>query len=162
MVARLSAAEPVRSAIAWPEGFEAGVVHRLDTSTSGAVAIAEDLADLEVLRELFRGRRLRKRYRLRALRSPSWDENACDRAVAHYPRHKGRMVVQRGRDTPHRGRWLEAHTTFVRVEGTLFEAGMTTGVMHRDPGPRRVPRDPAARGPALRRRRDTPPTRRRE
>jgi 23S rRNA pseudouridine1911/1915/1917 synthase len=130
VVARLLLAEPERARIAWPAGFEAGVLHRLDTSTSGAVALADDPADLEHLRAAFATGKLVKQYCLRAARDPGWDTNDCERALAHDPRHKGRMVVQRGRDTPHRGRWLPAHTRFRRRHGTLFDAVIRTGVMH--------------------------------
>lgn len=40
------------------------------------------------------------------------------------------MVVQRGPDTPHRGRWYPASTSFRVVDGTLVAAVITTGVMH--------------------------------
>ncbi|MEQ1568292.1 MAG: pseudouridine synthase, partial [Myxococcota bacterium] len=130
VLARLLAQEPARAAIAWPEGFEGGLVHRLDTETSGAVALARDLDDLVFLRELFRGRQLVKTYRLVVRRSPTWDTHRCDRPIAHDPRRAGRMVVQRGERTPHRGKWLPAETSFTRLEDTLFEARMSTGVMH--------------------------------
>lgn len=40
------------------------------------------------------------------------------------------MVVRRSPNTPHRGRWLPARTTFERVEGRLWRARMSTGVTH--------------------------------
>jgi len=40
------------------------------------------------------------------------------------------MVVQRGRNTPHRGKWYPADTRFRQVDGPLWEAVITTGVMH--------------------------------
>lgn len=40
------------------------------------------------------------------------------------------MVIQRGKETAHRGRWYPAHTVFRRVEGSLFEAVIVTGVTH--------------------------------
>jgi 23S rRNA-/tRNA-specific pseudouridylate synthase len=130
VVARVLTREPARGAIAWPDGFPAGVLHRLDTPTSGAVAFAADLAQHAAVRALFAKGALRKVYRFLAARDVPWDEHGCTAALAHDPRHKNRMVVQRGRDTPHRGRWLEASTTFRRIEGRLFEATITTGVMH--------------------------------
>lgn len=130
VLARLLAENPHRAGIAWPEGYEGGIVHRLDTSTSGALALADDLADLMFLRGLFHDRKLRKIYRLRTAREPRWNENTCALPLGHDPRHKGRMVVQRGRETPHRGKWLPACTTFRRIDGGLFEAVITTGVMH--------------------------------
>lgn len=116
--------------IAWPEAFRGGIIHRLDTSTSGALALARSLDELATLRTLFQEQRLVKTYQLRAARRPSWTENGCDQPIAHDPRHKGRMVVQRGRETPHRGRWLEAHSRFRSLGGDRYEAEITTGVMH--------------------------------
>jgi 23S rRNA pseudouridine1911/1915/1917 synthase len=127
---RLLAREPWRREVPWPAGFEGGLVHRLDTSTSGAVALARDLHELSSLRELFRGKRLRKRYHLRAARVASWREHGCEAEISHDPRHKGRMVVRRGRSTPHRGRWMEAHSEFRHLGGDRYECVITTGVMH--------------------------------
>ncbi|MEQ1507480.1 MAG: RNA pseudouridine synthase [Myxococcota bacterium] len=130
LLARLLAEEPDRAAIPWPAGFEGGLAHRLDTATSGAVAVAADLDGLGALRDRFAAGALTKWYRLRVARDPGWDANRCDRPIAHDPRRRRRMVVQRGADTPHRGRWLPARTVFRRVSGTLFDAVITTGVMH--------------------------------
>lgn len=130
VLARLLAAEPERGAVGWPAGFEGGIAHRLDTATSGAVAVASDPEQLAWLRELFGRRRLRKVYRFVAARDVSWDTNRCALPVAHDRRRKGRMIVQRGRATPHRGRWLPAVTQLLRLDGSLWEATMRTGVMH--------------------------------
>ena len=40
------------------------------------------------------------------------------------------MVVRRGRNTPHRGRWYPADTRFRQLDGPLWQATITTGVMH--------------------------------
>lgn len=130
VLARLLAAEPGRASVPWPDGFAGGLAHRLDVSTSGAVAVAADPDELAVLREHFRHHRLTKRYWLWAARPPRWDEHACERPLAHDRRHKKRMVVQRSPNTPHRGRWYQAHTRFRRVEGRLVEATISTGVTH--------------------------------
>lgn len=130
LLARLLAEEPERAELAWPRGFEGGIAHRLDTPTSGAVLVAGDPSELAWLRAWFADGRLTKVYRLVVAREPAWDENRCDRPIAHDPRRKARMVVQRGASTPHRGRWYEAHTRFRRLRGPLFEATITTGVMH--------------------------------
>jgi 23S rRNA-/tRNA-specific pseudouridylate synthase len=129
-VARLLAEEPWRAEVPWPAGFDAGVAHRLDISTSGAVAVAGDLDELAELRAWFSRRELVKTYRLLAAREVPWDTHRCDRPLAHDRRHKGRMVVKRGERTPHRGRWLPADTELRRVAGRLWEARMRTGVMH--------------------------------
>ncbi len=131
VLARLLAREPERGAQRWPEGFEGGIAHRLDVSTSGALLVADDVEELVRLREFFAGKRLDKTYRFLAGTDVSWDSNVCDRAIAHAPRRrKGRMVVRRGEHTPHRGRWYEARTEFTRLSNRLWQARMRTGVMH--------------------------------
>ncbi len=130
LLARILRDEPHRREMPWPTGFEGGVCHRLDVSTSGAVLVADDPDELARIREQFAARALRKAYRFLASREVPWDENTCDRPLAHDRRHRGRMVAQRGPSTPHRGRWLAASTTFRRIRGALWEARMATGVMH--------------------------------
>ena len=85
---------------------------------------------LDQLREAFATGALTKTYRFRARRQVSWDHNTCDRPIAHDRRRKRRMVVQRGPNTPHRGRWHPATTHFRRIGPHLWEATMHTGVMH--------------------------------
>jgi 23S rRNA pseudouridine1911/1915/1917 synthase len=130
VLARLLSRDLWRREIPWPSGFEGGLVHRLDTSTSGAVALARDLDELASLRELFRSKKLRKVYHLRAARVASWKHHVCEAEIGHDPRHKSRMVVRRGKATPHRGRWMEAHSEFRSLGGDLYECVITTGVMH--------------------------------
>lgn len=130
VLARVLAAEPWRADLEWPEGFAGGLAHRLDVSTSGAVALARDLDELVVLRDHFASHRLRKRYALWSARSVRWSTHVCDRSLAHDRRHKRRMVVQRSANTPHRGRWYPAATAFRRIEGQLVEATIATGVTH--------------------------------
>lgn len=130
VLARLLADDPARAATDWPVGFEAGIAHRLDNATSGALAVADDLRELEALRAAFGGHHLSKTYRFLTWASVPWDQNRCDRPIAHARRHRGRMVVQRGAATPHRGAWMPAATTFRHREGPLWEATMRTGVMH--------------------------------
>lgn len=130
LVRRLYQTEPRRVSQDWPTGFPAGVAHRLDISTSGAVAVADDPADLRTIRAAFSSGALTKTYLLWASRDVPWHTHVCDRPIAHARRHRGRMVVRRSESTPHRGRWYAAHTKFERVEGRLWRATMTTGVMH--------------------------------
>lgn len=123
-------AEPARATLAWPEGFEGGIAHRLDTSTSGALLVADDPDELALLRQAFADGHLVKTYVLRAAKEVPWDTHRCDRPMAHDARRKARMIVQRGADTPHRGRWYPASTTFRRLGDHLWEVAITTGVMH--------------------------------
>ena len=119
----------------WDAAFAGGIAHRLDTPTSGQVLSAATPEDLVWLRGLFASRQLTKVYRFISSASVPWDTNSIDRAIAHDRRKRGRMVVQRGHQTPHRGRWMDAKTDFRRIGptrdgGHVWEAVMRTGVMH--------------------------------
>ncbi|MFM2162968.1 MAG: hypothetical protein RLZZ383_2480 [Pseudomonadota bacterium] len=124
------AAMPWRAEVAWPVGFEGGIAHRLDTATSGALWLADNLDELVAMRAAFATGGLRKVYQLVSAVAPAWTEVRCDRAIAHDAKHRRRMVVQRHERTPHRGQWYPAHTAFRRLDATLLEAVITTGVMH--------------------------------
>lgn len=130
VLARLLAEAPDRSAQAWPAGFEGGIAHRLDTSTSGALLVADDPEELAFLRAAFAEGALTKTYVLRAARDVTWSQHTCTTPLAHDARHKARMIAQRGAATPHRGRWYPAHTRFRRLADALWEVQITTGVMH--------------------------------
>jgi 23S rRNA pseudouridine1911/1915/1917 synthase len=114
----------------WPEGFEGGIAHRLDTATSGVLVAARTPADLERLRAEMRDRRLRKFYVLRSHGSADFAERVLETPIAHHPRRRDRMVVRRGPRTTHRGKWYEAWTRLRRLGGGLWEAEIRTGVMH--------------------------------
>ena len=118
----------------WPEGFAGGIAHRLDTPTSGLVLAARSPSDLAALRAWFQAGALRKVYLFLSARSVPWSTHSIDRPIAHDPRRKQRMVVQRGASTPHRGAWLPARTTLRRLGpapgGTLWAATIETGIMH--------------------------------
>jgi len=122
--------QPWRQDIAWPDGFHAGIAHRLDVHTSGAVWIADSLVELEEMRCRFRDGRLTKRYLMRAAKDVAWDFNSCDKEIGHDKRKKGKMVVRRGANTPHRGRWWPAMTQFSRRSQWIWEVEIRTGVMH--------------------------------
>lgn len=125
----------VDGAQAWPEGFDLGIAHRLDVPTSGQLLVARTAAALVRVRAAFSEKRLDKRYRFLTDRRPPWDQHRVAHRLAHDRRRKGRMVYERGRTTPHRGRWIDAETAFGLLgagpAGTrLWEARMRTGVMH--------------------------------
>lgn len=126
----LLGAQPWRAEHTWPEGFAGGIAHRLDIPTSGALWIADDPDELAQIRGWFGDRALRKTYLFEAARDVPWNEHVVDRAIAHDKRRRSRMVVRRGSDTPHRGRWYAAHTALRRIQGELWEATITTGVTH--------------------------------
>ncbi len=131
---RLLDAHPQQRAVGWPDGFPGGILHRLDTGTSGLVLAATSLAAFERGRDAFASHALRKVYRFLTRKDVGWSTHAVEHPLAHDRRRKARMVWQRGADTPHRGRWLPARTELRRLgrRGSLhlWEAVITTGVMH--------------------------------
>ncbi len=114
----------------FPEGFAGGIAHRLDVSTSGLLLVAEDANSLAAVRSSFAAARLKKTYRFLTARTPTWTEHHVTTPVAHHKTKRRAMIVQRGRVTPHRGKWYAADTRFVQLDGPLWEATITTGVMH--------------------------------
>lgn len=131
---RLLLRHPEQGEHAWPSGFAGGIAHRLDIPTSGQLIVARTPDDLLWLRGLFSDKKLLKTYRLLTRRVVSWRQHTISAPIAHDRRKKGRMVVQRGQRTPHRGRWLAAETRFhwLGPAGELgcWQARMRTGVMH--------------------------------
>lgn len=130
VLAALLEREPWRDQLAWPEGFAGGIAHRLDTHTSGALWVADDPGELKRMRALFAAGALTKRYVFLTDGAVSWTESTVEHRIAHDRRRKRRMVVERGRNTAHRGRWYDAHTRFRHLDGPLWEAVITTGVTH--------------------------------
>lgn len=134
VLARLLEDRPALSQAPFEPRFAGGIAHRLDISTSGQLLVARSVDALSWLRGLFADKRLSKRYRFLTAKTVPWSENTVDRPIAHARRKKRRMVVQRGQNTPHRGKWLPACTTFRRLGThgrlTLWEARMHSGVMH--------------------------------
>ncbi len=114
----------------FPAGFEGGLAHRLDVSTSGVVLACHDPEVLGRAREAFADKRLRKTYRFLSSAPVGFDRVDVSLAVAHDRKRRDRMVVRRGPRSTHRGRWYPARTELRRVTGALWEARIETGVMH--------------------------------
>ena len=118
----------------WPDGFEGGIAHRLDVPTSGQLMVAKSPQILSAIREDFTHKNLLKRYRFLTVKQVPWTHHDIDFPLAHHPSNRRKMVVQRGKTTPHRGKWISAHTTFHHLTSRdgihLWEATMRTGVMH--------------------------------
>lgn len=130
VLARLLAAEPARADVGWPGGFECGIAHRLDTSTSGALLVADGPDELARIRERFRDGALRKTYLARLSAPPPFERAVCDLPVGHSPKNPRKMIVQRGPRTACRGRWYPAHTEVRALGDDLVEVVITTGVTH--------------------------------
>ena len=96
--------------------------------------MAQDPESLERLRMGFTQRSFRKVYWFLSAKEPRWESHQCYTPMAHHKRKRGSMVPQRGKHTPHRGKWYDATTSFRhldRVDGiSLYEAVMHSGVMH--------------------------------
>lgn len=134
VLARLLEARPEQREPAFPQGFEGGIVHRLDNPTSGALLVARSVEALAEARASFAEKRLEKHYLFVSAREVSWDQHEVRVDLAHDARRRERMIARRGADTPHRGRWFPAETLLCRVGttalGGLWRATITTGVMH--------------------------------
>jgi 23S rRNA pseudouridine1911/1915/1917 synthase len=121
---------PVQGTVDWPDGFEGGLLHRLDNWTSGLLVVARTMKALELGRAAFVGGHLRKTYLFVSDGAVPWNEHRVCRPVAHHPRDRRKMVWQRGRETKHRGQWREAETQMTRIGATLWRAQITRGARH--------------------------------
>ncbi len=118
----------------WPEGFSGGIAHRLDIPTSGQILVALDREHLMEIRSLFAEKRMLKTYYFLSGKEPKWTDNTISLPIAHDRRKARRMVVQRGKNTPKKGKWLPAETHFTLMGSQsgihLWRAKMRSGVMH--------------------------------
>lgn len=140
LLAFLLQIRPEQWSVPWPEGFEGGILHRLDTATSGLIVVATGLSHFERLRGLFSARSLKKSYLLLsagevAEETPKWGESwPVSVELAHHKKNSRKMIAHRGVRTPHRGRWFEAETLFYSLGSKggvgLYRAEMRTGVTH--------------------------------
>lgn len=62
----------------WPQGPRPGILHRLDADTSGVILLARSPVGHRVVLDLFRERRIEKRYAAAALTPPPVDEGTID------------------------------------------------------------------------------------
>lgn len=122
--------DPAQAAPPWPAGFEGGIVHRLDTGTSGLLLAARSLDALHRVRGMFLEKQLVKHYCFISHHEVAWDAHELRTPIAHDRRRKDRMVLKRGATTEHRGSWYPAWTVFRRLRGHLWSAAIHTGVTH--------------------------------
>ena len=125
---------PEQRGIIWPDDFAGGISHRLDVPTSGQLLVATSIEQLHSLRTDFREKRLLKQYYFLTRKEVPWKNHTIDMAIGHHPNNKKKMVVKRGANSPHRGKWYPANTHFQllkRIDGvSIWSATMSTGVMH--------------------------------
>lgn len=122
--------------IPWPQGFEGGILHRLDVSTSGIIWVAKSLAAFHQSRAAFEGRVLKKTYYFLSAEAVDWSFHDEVRSIAHHRKNRRKMVVQMGPRSAHRGKWIPARTQFRHLGALpeadihLYAAVMSSGVMH--------------------------------
>ena len=115
---------------AWPDGFDGGLAHRLDTATSGLMLVARSLGALSRLRAEFAGGALSKRYVFETSARVGFDTRTVETELAHHPHHADRMIARRKPTTDHRGKWYPAWSHFERVDDRRWAVEIRTGVMH--------------------------------
>jgi 23S rRNA pseudouridine1911/1915/1917 synthase len=126
------------SAVAGPKPLEGGLVHRLDTQTSGLLAIALNPPAWEALQAAFRAHRARKYY-LAIVEGDLAEDTIIDWPIAHHARDARRMVALQPGDETHgqpawRGRPRPARSVvrvLQRLDGiTLVEVTVVQAQMH--------------------------------
>jgi 23S rRNA pseudouridine1911/1915/1917 synthase len=112
---------------------DCGLVHRLDTGTSGACLFARDTETLERF-TLQRDRGELYRIYWAIVAGSTRERGTIDLAIAHHSSDPARMVCVAGENTRHRGKPQEARTDYVtlRSNGTssLLELRIHGGRRH--------------------------------
>jgi 23S rRNA pseudouridine1911/1915/1917 synthase len=113
--------------------LEPGLVHRLDTGTSGLMAIALTRPAWNQLKRDLSAGNWRKIY-LALAEGTIRDPVAIHHSLSHDPKNKRKMKVLRTEQESHRGRILTAETRIKPLRTyrthTLVEAHLITGVTH--------------------------------
>ena len=130
-VANFLAARYPQAANASPNPLEQGLVHRLDSDTSGVLLAAKNREHWHDLRRKFREREIEKRYLALVtgvVRSPG----KIASPIAPDPRNRRRVRVAASPDSDPRARpALTRYRPLATYDGsTLLEVEMPTGVMH--------------------------------
>ena len=114
------------------KSLEAGLVHRLDTGTSGILVAGRNALAWSQLKQDIARRLWNKKYL--ALVAGIMEQKVVPLPLAHHPTDRRRMVVLQDRKDPHRGRIFPAETRFRILERyrdfCLLEADLITGVTH--------------------------------
>ena len=110
-------------------GLKSGLVHRLDTDTSGVVLVATEEAAWQRLREGFRAHRARKLYRAIVLGQPAAE--GCEELALRVSRHRPARVAVARPDDPHA---RITRLAWRRLEAlgpaALVEVSLETGFLH--------------------------------
>jgi 23S rRNA pseudouridine1911/1915/1917 synthase len=116
-----------------PDPLEAGLVHRLDTGSSGLIVAARNAEARDRLKKDLALRRWEKRY-LALVRGEFVGEEMITAPLAHASGDRKKMFIVSAQGPPPRGRVYRAATR-VRSrrhwpQGTLVEVDLITGVTH--------------------------------
>ena len=132
-VANFLAGRHPESRSASPNPLEAGLVHRLDSGTSGVIIAARTRTAYEALRRAFRERSVHKEY-LALVVGDVAQPGRAEAAIAHAPRHPRRMCVC---PNPESARALKARAAVTSYRpvtrfgsATLLAVRIETGIRH--------------------------------
>jgi len=110
-----------------------GIVHRLDTATSGVLLVARTDTAWRSLRQQFRRHQVCKRY-IAIVEGRVVAAGCIRKPLAHDPRRRGRMIVAEDREAPGADRLYPAETAYAPVafgpRRTWLEVTMHSGVTH--------------------------------
>jgi 23S rRNA pseudouridine1911/1915/1917 synthase len=110
-------------------GLRSGLVHRLDTDTSGVVLVATEPATWRRLREGFRSHRARKLYRVLVLGRPA--AGGREELALRVSRHRPARVTVAAPGDPHaRVTRLAWRRLEVLGPAALLEVSLETGFLH--------------------------------
>jgi 23S rRNA pseudouridine1911/1915/1917 synthase len=115
-----------------PKSLEAGLVHRLDSGTSGILVAGRNQASWSQLKQDLARRLWKKKYL--TLVTGFIEQKVVTRPLAHHPTDRRRMVALKDRNDPRRGRIFPSETRFRVLERfrdfSLLEADLISGVTH--------------------------------
>ncbi len=97
------------------EGFhpnEGGLLYRLDNETSGLVLFATDQATFDQFQQDSQNKRIKKHYLAYVEGILPQYSGVIEYPIAHHPRSKKKMVIQKEHNQQKRGEWRPAQTYF--------------------------------------------------
>jgi 23S rRNA pseudouridine1911/1915/1917 synthase len=113
--------------------LEAGLIHRLDSGTSGILVAGRTPAARSQLKQDLARRLWNKKY-LALVWGIIASDGVIKQDLAHHPGDRSRMMIVRDTRDPHRGRILPAETRFRILKRfqdvCLLEADLISGVTH--------------------------------
>lgn len=116
-----------------PKPLEAGLIHRLDSGTSGVLVAGRTPTARSQLKQDLARRLWNKKY-LTLVSGIIEPGGIIKQPLAHHPGDRSRMMIVRDTKEPHRGRIFPAETRFRILKmfkaSCLLEVDLITGVTH--------------------------------